>query len=148
MKAQCYVSQRIPCTVPRYICWFACPVNNIILCLKHMYIYIYIYIYIWKYICRVQKPGHTTVGAARRAAGRRGGAGTGRVGRRRVGSPRTQPFLLLCRQSKKTLLGVSLEARTVEFPCKPMEEQSQRFICGATSALRSWPLPVYHYNVA
>ena len=69
---------------------------------------------------------HGRVRIGRRTAGRRGWAGTGRTGRRRVGSPRRQPSPLPSRRSKKTLLGVSLEARTKETLCKPKEEQNPR----------------------
>ena len=54
---------------------------------------------------------HGRVGTGRRTAGQRGGAGTGSTGRRRVGSPRRQPSLSPSRQSKTTLLSMSLEAR-------------------------------------
>ena len=69
-------------------------------------------------------------------AGRRGGAGTGRTSPRDV-SPRTHPILLPSRISEKTIVGVSLQARTIEFLCNPMEEQKPRLIGGTTSALRS-----------
>ena len=83
---------------------------------------------------------HGRFGAGRRTAGQRGGAGTGRTGRRRVVSTRIQPSLLRSKQSKKTFLGVSLEARTYEILCKPMGEQNQRLNCGTMAALRSWLL--------
>ena len=73
---------------------------------------------------------HGQVGTGRRTAGRRGGAGLGRVGRRWVSLPRRQPSLIPSRRSKKTLLGMSLEARTKETLCKPMEEQNVRLTRG------------------
>ena len=66
---------------------------------------------------------HGRIGAGRRTAGRGGGAGTGRTRRRQVGSPKKQPMLLPSLPAKKSVLGVSLEARTNEFLCKPMEQK-------------------------
>ena len=82
-------------------------------------------------IRRIQNPGiPRRVGTGRRTAGRWGGAGIGSTGRRRVDSPRRQPIPSPPRQSKKTLLDLSLEARTKEILCEPMGEQSQRLTIG------------------
>ena len=60
---------------------------------------------------------HGRVEAARRTAGRRGGAKAGEMGCRQVGSPRIQPSLLFFNQSKNTLFGMSREARSIDFLC-------------------------------
>ena len=48
------------------------------------------------------------------------------TGRRRDSSPRRIQLLLFCRRRKNVLLCLSLEARTKETLCKPMEEQNPR----------------------
>ena len=72
------------------------------------------------------KPGHTTGGSGRGGARRSGGAVRGGTGRRRVGSPRRQPFLLPSGASETTVLNVFSLARTKEIPFKPMGEQNPR----------------------
>ena len=76
---------------------------------------------------------HGRIGSGRWKAELRGVAGPGRTERRRVGSPRTQPSLLPPNASKAIVLNVSSEARPKEVPCKPMEEQSPRFIRGSSA---------------
>ena len=88
------------------------------------------------------------VGSGRRTARRRGEAGPGRTGRRRVGSPRRQPFLLPFSASNTPVVNVSSDARTSGFLGKPMGEQNVRFddrlisgfVGGTAGALRSWLL--------
>ena len=69
------------------------------------------------------EPGHTT-GESIRAAygGTAGPGGTGSTGRRRDCSRRRKQPLLPSRRWEHDLLGVSLEARTIETLFKPMEE--------------------------
>ena len=94
---------------------------------------------------------HGQVEAARHTAGRRDGAGPGRTGRRRVGSPRRQPSLLLSRGIEDNCLERCFGSTNKGNLCKPMEEQSPRmttglsvvddqFIRGTSAALRSWLL--------
>ena len=73
---------------------------------------------------------HGRIGSGRRTAGRWSGAGPGRTGRRRIGSPRKQPTLVLPKASKIPVINVSLEALTKEIPCKPMEKQKPRLTGG------------------
>ena len=83
----------------------------------------------WRNTCRAPNSDISRAGRDGPAHGEtagRGGAGTGRTGRRRVGPPRKQLSPLPSRRSKKTLQGVSLEARTKETLYKPMEEQNPR----------------------
>ena len=86
---------------------------------------------------------HGRVGAARRTARRRGGAGTGRTGRRRFGSPKMDPSLVFSRQWGETLLGVSLEARTDEFLHKPVAEQNERLTSGLSAFFSARPRALF-----
>ena len=82
---------------------------------------------ILQFTCRIQNsdiPRAGRDGAAH--GGTEGRGGDGQDGRRRVGSPRRQPSLLLPRRSKKTSMGVSVEARTRETQFKPVGEQNVR----------------------
>ena len=67
---------------------------------------------------------HGRVGTGRRTAERRGGADPGRTARRRIGSPRRQPSLVLSKASNTSVLNDSSEARASEILCKSKEEQN------------------------
>ena len=76
---------------------------------------------------------HGRVGAGQRTAGRRGGAGTGKTERRPPLPFQTtynRPFFF--QTIEKTLLGESLEARTIKILCKPMDEHFPRLTSGSS----------------
>ena len=73
---------------------------------------------------------HERVALGRRAAGRRGWAEPCAAGHRRFDRPKSQPSFLLLRASNTMVPDDSSEARTKEFPCKRMEEQSPRLTTG------------------
>ena len=112
--------------------------------------------------CRIQNPDIFRAG--RYGAAHGGTAGPGGDGQHRTPTglfAQEKTALLIFLTTEDNLLGVSLEARTKETLCKPMEEQSPRLttvlsavyvrICGTTSALRSWlltkvPTPIVFVN--
>ena len=84
-------------------------------------------VYLWD-----PRPKHTTGGSG--CGGARLGSG---VGRERAGRdadvsvlPKKPSFFLFAKQSKTTLLGVSLEAQTNEIRCKSIEKQNIRLTTG------------------
>ena len=76
------------------------------------------------------RPYHGRVGTGRRTAGRHWWGGDGQDGTPTGRSPRRQTSLFPSRQWRTTLLGVSLEARTSEIVCKPMEEHNGQLTRG------------------
>ena len=108
----------------------------------HIYTYIHIYIYIYTYthpsththiyiyistninIQSNPNPGYITGGSRRGGAWRSGWVVWGRTGRRRVGSPRRQPFLLLPGHRRQLSNDLSAGRRPLFVPgCGPVHRR-------------------------